>query len=117
MQIVGWKNYLKLANETLPAWALVKDVPVTEPQKKYLRGLGVGASGLTKTAANAVIKIALHRRNEGLATPGQMWALATMNVKQIQNVTFAQAKDILDEDYKGRRAPDRFRMEVKVVWW
>lgn len=103
MQIVGWKNFMNLADreEQIPdKLGLTGKYAdgITVAQQKCLRRFGIGYGGLKyKGQASIVIKIAIERSNLHLATPGQMWALSKCGLKNVSGFTFLQAQQKLDE--------------------
>lgn len=101
MTIVNYKDFLEMAhiNEEIPnmdgLFGKNRD-GVTDKQKTFLRNLGIGTTGLKyKGQASKVIDIALTRKNNGLATPGQMRALLKHGVKNVHCYSFANAVNTL----------------------
>ena len=71
---------------------------VTEKQKTFLRQLGIGTTGLKyKGQASKVIDYALQRKNNGLATPGQMRALTKHGIANVHVYSFRNAANTLKQ--------------------
>ena len=96
MQIVGWKKYCELLGIELPAvqkYCDWKSRAVSEAQKRYLRSLGVGSTGLkTQGQASAIISIAVWRKSAGLATPGQLLVLRELKVVNAEKRSMSWVK-------------------------
>ena len=102
MQIVNYRDFLLLSGERLyvpdlnDLYGRQRD-PITEPQKNYLRRLGVGYSGLKyKGQAMVVLDLLVRRSNTAMATPGQLWALHRRGFKDLTDMSFEEASRILD---------------------
>lgn len=109
MTIVNYKDFLDMAqiHEEIPnmngLFGSQRD-GVTEKQKTFLRQLGIGTTGLKyKGQAMIVIDLALARKHNGLATPGQMRALKKCGVKNVHLYSFVNAKKELDKFDDFRR--------------
>ena len=103
MTIVNYKEFMDMAHvyEELPnqdgLFGKNRD-GITDKQKTFLRQLGIGTTGLKyKGQASRVIDLALSRKNNGLATPGQMRALTKHGVKDVHCYSFINAKKALAE--------------------
>ena len=106
MTIVNYKDFMEMAqiHEEIPnmdgLFGKNRD-GVTEKQKAFLRQLGIGTTGLKyKGQASKVIDFALTRKNNGLATPGQMRKLRKCGVKNVHCISFANAVKTL-RSYDG----------------
>lgn len=109
MTIVNYKDFMEMAhiNEEIPnmdgLFGAQRD-GVTAKQKTFLRQLGIGTTGLKyKGQASKVIDYALIRKNNGLATPGQMRALRKHGVTNVHMYSFANAKAELEKFDEFRR--------------
>lgn len=108
MMVVSWKNFMELADrpERIPCkvQCIGKQADgITIAQQQCLRKFGIGPSGLKyKLQASVVIRIAIERANNKLATPGQLWALSKCGRKEIKSLTRSQAAEILDREYISR---------------
>ena len=109
MTIVNYKDFMDMAqiNEEIPnmdgLFGAQRD-GITEKQKTFLRQFGIGTTGLKyKEQASKVIDYALIRKNNGLATPGQMRALQKYGIKNVHMYSFANAKKELDKFDSFRR--------------
>lgn len=109
MTIVNYKDFLDMAhiNEEVPnmdgLFGAQRD-GITEKQKTFLRQLGVGTTGLKyKGQASMIITYAITRKQNGLATPGQMRALQSHGYKNVHMYSFANAKKELDKFDSFRR--------------
>lgn len=98
MTIVNYKDFLDMAkiNEEIPningLFGKNRD-GVTEAQKTFLHQLGIGTTGLKyKGQASRLITLALQRKENGLATPGQMRALKKMGIANVHVFSFENAK-------------------------
>lgn len=101
MTIVNYKDFLEMAqiHEEVPnmdgLFGKNRD-GVTEKQKTFLHNLGIGTTGLKyKGQASMIIDLALQRKNNGLATPGQMRALLKHGVKNVHCFSFNNAVNTL----------------------
>jgi len=97
MTIVNYKEFMEMAqiHEELPnmdgLFGKNRD-GVTAAQKTFLRQLGIGTTGLKyKGQASKVITYALTRKNNGLATPGQMRALRKHGIQNVHCYSFVNA--------------------------
>lgn len=109
MTIVNYKDFMDMAHiyEEIPnmdgLFGAQRD-GVTDKQKTFLRQLGIGTTGLKyKGQASKVIDMALTRKNNGLATPGQMRALLQHGIKNVHMYSFANAKTTLEKFENFRR--------------
>lgn len=109
MTIVNYKDFMNMAciNEEIPnidgLYGAQRD-GITEKQKTFLRQLGIGTTGLKyKGQASKVIDFALTRKNNGLATPGQMRKLMKCGIKNVHLYSFMNAKKKIDEYENFRR--------------
>lgn len=109
MTIVNYKEFMDMAhiNEEIPnmdgLFGANRD-GVTDKQKTFLRQLGIGTTGLKyKGQASKVIDYALTRKNNGLATPGQMRALVKHGIKNVHMYSFSNAKATLEKFDDFRR--------------
>lgn len=103
MMIVNYKDFLDMAMipDEIPnidgLYGAQRD-SITEKQKTYLHQLGIGTTGLKyKGQASKVIELALMRKNNGLATPGQMRTLQKYGVKNVHCFTYINAKNELSK--------------------
>lgn len=97
MTIVNYKDFLEMAqiHEEIPnmdgLFGKNRD-GITEKQKTFLHQLGIGTTGLKyKGQAMKVIDLALKRKENGLATPGQMRALLKHGFRNVHCYSFANA--------------------------
>lgn len=99
MQIVGWKRYCELLGIEPPAvekYCDWKSRTISEAQKRYLRSLGIGSTGLkTQGQASAIISISVWRKSAGLATPGQLLVLRELKVADAEKKTAAWTRNYL----------------------
>lgn len=101
MTIVNYKDFMEMAqiHEEIPnmngLFGKNRD-GVTDKQKTFLRQLGIGTTGLKyKGQASKLIELALTRKNNGLATPGQMRALQKHGIQNVHCYSFANAVQVL----------------------
>ena len=120
MQIVGCDTFFQFLERKMPqpesnkGW---KSDPMTEKQRLMLRSLGLGFCQLkTKGQASAIISVAIERKRNGMATPGQMWALRELGLNSgLFMWTYQQAEGYLRvNNFRGhRRLYDRKKHERK----
>lgn len=101
MTIVNAHEFMMLAHSSRPI-PMLNELSgkyrdgVTDKQKAFLRSMGIGVAQIKyKGQASVVINLAIKRRDYGLATPGQMRALAAAGVKNVNMITYKQAFQIL----------------------
>lgn len=105
MTIVNPKEFFELAGvrfylpERYMLPGSMKD-PITQAQKDLLHKMGIGYEGLLwKGHASRVIDVAMTRRKNGLATPGQMRMLRKLGISDIPNKSFDDARYIIGDSY------------------